>query len=168
MRYLQVILVFTTTFTHMVTVSGFSLQCDSNCAACWKNGDSRSGEDTKFLCNNSFCGGTCPEGYGWLHCASSERCRYVGFPTPWNTYVPMYVQSRTDLSILCRLCNILSFMCICMFMYSARLWIYSVTLTRHCKIAVIIGSPAAPNSARVRADPIRDWYTRFATPLAGR
>ena len=32
-----------------------------------------------------------------------------------------YVQSRTDLSILCRLCNILSFMCSCMFMYSARL-----------------------------------------------
>ena len=73
MRYLQVVLVITTTtVTHMVK----GLQCDSNCAACWKNGDER-GADTKFSCNNSDCGSTCPEGYGWIHCAMSERCRYV-------------------------------------------------------------------------------------------
>ena len=71
-----VFMVITTTYTYYVpVVSGSSLRCDSNCAACWLNGDRSTGVDTKFSCKNGRCGDSCPSGYGWLHCAKAERCR---------------------------------------------------------------------------------------------
>ncbi|KAF8427916.1 hypothetical protein EV426DRAFT_374591 [Tirmania nivea] len=51
------------------------VKCDSNCAACWKNGSP--GVDIKFSCDGSHCGSACPEGYHGIHCAKSERCACV-------------------------------------------------------------------------------------------
>lgn len=75
MRYLQAALVISATFINMALVSGSRVWCDSNCAACWLNGDQGTGVDTKFSCENGSCGDSCPSGYGGLHCAKDERCR---------------------------------------------------------------------------------------------
>ena len=71
---LLVALVTTATFTYMAPVLGLTLTCDSNCAACWKDGDT-TGADTKFTCNNNDCGATCPAGYNDIHCAKYYRCK---------------------------------------------------------------------------------------------
>ena len=70
--YLEVALVITATFTHMVAVS--ALKCSSDCAACWQDGNT-SGVDTKIICPNEDCGTNCPPGYNSLHCAQYERCQ---------------------------------------------------------------------------------------------
>ena len=70
--HLPVVFVTMATFTHMALVSGIS--CDSNCAACWKDNDTK-GTDIKFSCNDkNDCGSACPSGYHGIHCASPLRC----------------------------------------------------------------------------------------------
>ena len=71
--YTQVALaiIFMVAFSHMALVLG--LECNSDCAACWKIGDT-TGVDTKFSCNNGYCGTVCPEGYHDIHCARDSRC----------------------------------------------------------------------------------------------
>ena len=53
------------------------LNCDSMCAACWK--DDSPGEDIKIGCvdTNGYCGVKCPQGYHDMHCATASRCEYV-------------------------------------------------------------------------------------------
>ena len=58
------------TLTYTALVSGMA--CDSNCAACWKDGSS--GVDIKFSCINNDCGSACPTGYSGMHCATKLRC----------------------------------------------------------------------------------------------
>ncbi|KAF8451419.1 hypothetical protein BGX38DRAFT_489744 [Terfezia claveryi] len=48
------------------------LQCNTGCAACWKDGSP--GVDIKFACGFTSCGRTCPQGYSGIHCANSARC----------------------------------------------------------------------------------------------
>ena len=56
---------------HMALVLG--LACDSDCAACWLDGDTH-GTDIKFTCREGHCGSKCPAGYNGIHCAKTERC----------------------------------------------------------------------------------------------
>jgi hypothetical protein len=50
------------------------LNCNSLCAACWK--DDSPGIDIKIGCaiSNGYCGDKCPQGYYDLHCAKTSRC----------------------------------------------------------------------------------------------
>ena len=50
------------------------LNCNSLCAACWKDGSP--GVDIKIGCSaiNGYCGDKCPQGYHGLHCAKDSRC----------------------------------------------------------------------------------------------
>ena len=62
----------------MFLASGFiqtavGIQCDSQCAACWKNNNSN-GADIKIRCGSNDCGNSCPTGYSDLHCAKAFRC----------------------------------------------------------------------------------------------
>ena len=52
------------------------LHCDSECAACWKTGDTN-GVDIKLSCGlgTRECGDTCPQGYEGIHCAKRARCQ---------------------------------------------------------------------------------------------
>lgn len=72
-RYLGVALVITASFIH----TGPAMACSSNCAACWKDGDTN-GADIKPACTNGQCGTRCPTGYSGAHCAKEARCMYVG------------------------------------------------------------------------------------------
>ena len=55
-----------------------ALTCDTDCAACWKDGSP--GVDIKFWCDynsDAGCDSVCPPGYSDIHCARTERCQYV-------------------------------------------------------------------------------------------
>jgi len=64
------------------------LQCDSECAACWKTGDTN-GADIKLSCSDGsgHCGDKCPNGYERMHCATRGRCQSVDFSQSGTWYL---------------------------------------------------------------------------------
>ena len=55
-----------------IQMAAAGIQCDSFCAACWKN-DSP-GVDIKMSCGTFGKCYECPGGYNNAHCATGERC----------------------------------------------------------------------------------------------
>lgn len=68
------------------TVAGLS--CRSHCAACWKTG--QPGVDIKIGCGFRGECHQCPPDYESIHCAKSERCRWVDRSMPLFITIPFF------------------------------------------------------------------------------
>ena len=130
---LWVILVLTASFTNMALVSGIvisSFRCNSDCAACWKDGEP--GVDTKMSCHKNVCSKDCPAGYNTKHCAKIKRCLYVD-PFSLHKYI----------RIPCAFAS-----CLCILLY---MFVFSDSNKALPVVDVVLASAVARTSARVSA-----------------